>query len=113
MATTIKLFRVLRIPVLVQRPSRTTQARRPSPLMPAAGTQSARVKRVPYHSASAEEVFRVCAIDALPTTRGVRPPPAQRAANMTVDRLFFVRLVNGIGRILRRLAFLEKREDGC
>src|SRR5215510_11144031 len=105
-------FAILRIPVLVQRPPPTTQARRPSPLMPAARTQPARVKRIPFHAAAVEEIFGVVALAALPRTHRVRPPPAQRTTNVAVVRLFVVRLVNGIGRILRRQVLLGKREDG-
>src|SRR5262249_33232297 len=86
----VELFAILlprRIPVLVQRPAPATQTRRPSPLMPAAGTPPASVKRVPYRAAAAEEIFRVRAIVAHPRTPSVRPPPAQRAANTALARL--------------------------
>jgi len=81
--------------------------------MTATGTPPARVKRVPYRAAAAEEIFRARAIVAHPRTPSVRPPPAQRAANTALARLFVVRLVNGIGRIRRRESLLEKREEGC
>src|SRR5215475_2461526 len=113
MTGTITLFAILRIPVIVQRPFHATYTRRKSPLMTAARTQPARVKRVPYIAAAAEKVFRVIAIAARPIAPGVRLPTAQGTANTAVGRFFVVQLVNGVCRILRRPAFLEKREDGC
>lgn len=107
------LFAILRIPVFVQRPAPATQTHRPSPLVPAAGTQPARVKRVPCHAATAEEIFGIRAIAARPNTPCVRLPPAQRAANTAVARLFVAQLVGSIGRVLRRRGLLEKREEGC
>src|SRR5215475_8853129 len=95
----------------MQRPATATQTRRPSPLMPATGTPPARVKRVPYRAAAAEETFRIRAVAAPPGTPRVRPPAAQRAANAALVRLFIVRLVNGIGPARRRDSLLEKREE--
>src|SRR5262249_60062122 len=102
-------FAILRIPVLVQRPTSATQARRPSPLMPAARTQPARVKSIPFHAAAVEKIFGADTLAALPRTPRVRPPPAQRATNVAVVRLLGIRLVNGVGRILPRQVPLAER----
>ena len=112
MTATIPLFSFLRIPVFMQGPAATTQTAGPSPLMSTVRTQTARIESVPFRAATAEEIFRVIAIIACPNTPRVRPPTTQRATNLVEFRLFVVQLVFYIGRALRLLTQLEKREEG-
>src|SRR5688572_544642 len=107
----VELFAVFRIPIFVQGPNLATQTCRPSPLMAATGTQPARIESVPYRAAAAEEIFRMPAIAASPCAPRLRPPPARRAANTALVRVFVISPINGIGRVRRRKTLLEKGED--
>src|SRR5262249_10939988 len=69
------------VPILVRRGDRASQARRPFPLMAAAGTDGARQERIPDGAAECEERLGRAEAVALPDARRRRAPRAQRAAD--------------------------------
>jgi hypothetical protein len=71
----------LPVPVLMQRPSVTLQARRPPPPVRAARAPAASRERIPDRSAPEDVWLRCSKGHTRPTARGVRTPSAKRTAN--------------------------------
>src|SRR5437016_13888467 len=80
------------VPVLVRRPAGAPQARRPGPLMAAAGAASACGEGIPDRAAARERPFRRVRARAAPTARRRRLPAAERAADAVERLLVFGRL---------------------
>src|SRR6185503_15006083 len=78
--------RRLFVPVLVQRPPRAPEARRPPPLMAAAGTAPAGGERVPDRAAAGKRRLGApLGPDTRPPARRRRPPRAQRTPDAAED----------------------------
>ena len=72
---------VLFVPLFVERPLVTHEARRPAPLMPTAGTQAARVERVPHRAAAIEKSLGLGTRAAIPLASPPRRPFTERTAD--------------------------------